>query len=166
MPKRIQWRKKMIKIKKSYNADSRTAVGDVSKEELLKSSVQHIGDVQKALAFFVGKLVEAGAIHDHTKLSGIDDFYHSFSRKLTGDAFKAEKWFQSHLKERHHLNDRCPEDVTLIDVLELISDITMAGMARSGKIYDDTLDPEILVRAYKNTIALLVQQIEVEPDNA
>ena len=152
----------MIRIKKSITADTRTAVGDPTKEDLLKSSLQHIGDVQKALAWFAAKLIEAGTIHDHTKISGIDDFYDSFSKKLTGDAFKAEKWFQSHLEERHHLNDRCPEDVTLIDVLERIADITMAGMGRSGRVYDDTLDAEILQRAYRNTVALLVREIVVD----
>ena len=146
----------------SPTADSRTAVGDPSKEDLLNSSVQHIGDVQKAMAWFAGKLIEAGAIHDHTKISGIDDFYDLYSRKLTGDEFKAGKWFKDHLTERHHLNDRCPEDVTLIDVLERIADITMAGMARSGKIYGDTLDAEILQKAYQNTIQLLVQEIDCQ----
>ena len=152
----------MITIKSSPTADSRTATGDPSKEDLLKSSVQHIGDVQKALAWFAGRLVETGVNHDHTKISGIDDFYDSFSRKLTGDEFKAEKWYQSHLEERHHLNDRCPDDVTLIDVLERIADIVTAGLARSGSIYSDVLDSEILQKAYKNTIELLCSQIKVE----
>ena len=157
----------MIKIKKSPNADSRTAEGNTSKSELLGNSVQHIGDVQKGLAWFAEKLIEAGAIHDHTKISGIDDFYDSFSKGLTGEAFKAEKWAQLHyLTERHHLNDHCPEDVTLIDVLERVADITMAGMGRSGKIYDATLDPEILQRAYGNTVKLLADQIVVESDEA
>ena len=154
----------MITIKKSTTADSRTATGTPSKEDLLNSSVQHIGDVQKAMAWFAGKIVEAGAMHDHTKLSGIDDFYHSFSRKLTGDAFKAEKWFQSHLEERHHLTDRCPDDVTLVDVLERVADITMAGMGRSGHVYSDELDADILQRAYRNTISLLQAQVVVLPD--
>ena len=59
------------------------------------------------MAWFASRLILAAEKHDHTKISGIDDFYDSFSRGLTGDAFKAEKWFQSHLEERHHLNDRC-----------------------------------------------------------
>ena len=152
----------MLKVKPSQNADSRTATGTVSKEELLSNSVQHIGDVQKACAFFAQKIIEAGSIHDHTKISGINDFYDSFSKGLKGDAFKAEKWAQSHYTiERHHLNDHCPDDVTLIDVLERVADITMAGMARSGSIYDATLDAEILQRAYKNTVNMLAANIEV-----
>lgn len=152
---------KTIKIKPSPSADSRTATGKVNKEELLKGSVQHIGDVQLAMAWIVGRLIETGANHDHTKISGIDDFYDSFSRGLTGDAFKAEKWYQSHLAERHHLTDRCPDDVNLFDVIERIADITTAGMARSGNVFADTLDAEILQRAYQNTVQLLIDNIEV-----
>jgi len=151
----------MITIKKSPTADSRTAVGNPTKEELLQSSEQHIRDVIQAMDLMAGWLKSAGYVHDHTKISGIDDFYDSYSRKLTGDEFKAEKWYQSHLEERHHLNDRCPDDVTLIDVMERVADITTAGMARSGEIYDDNLDPEILVKAYKNTIKLLQSKIIV-----
>jgi len=157
----------MIHIKKSPTADSRTAVGNPTKDELLASSVQHIGDVQRAIAWFTQKLIEAGSKHDHTKISGIDDFYDSFARALakkeegTPDDFKKEKWFQSHIMERHHLNDRCPDDVNLIDVIERIADIVVAGMARSGSIYDDTLDVEILQKAYKNTIELLKNQVVI-----
>lgn len=155
----------MIKIKKSQNADSRTMTGEPSKEELLKSSVQHISDVQRGMAFMANKLIEAGACHDHTKLSGIDDFFESYSKRLTGNAFKAEPWYRSHLTERHHLLDRCPDDVTLIDVIERIVDITMAGMARSGNIFDAEIPDEILQKAFKNTLEILKQNIEVT-DNA
>lgn len=152
----------MIEINKSPTADSRNLVGEPNKETLLKSSVQHISDVQKGMAFMAAKLIEAGACHDHTKLSGIDDFYDSYSKRLTGEAFKAEKWFQSHLSERHHLLDRCPEDVTLIDVIERIVDITMAGMARSGNVFDDEIPNEILQKAFKNTLDMLKANVEVK----
>lgn len=152
----------MINIKKSLTADSRTLVGEPDKEVLLKSSVQHISDVQKGMAFMANKLIEAGACHDHTKLSGIDAFYDSYSKKLTGGAFKSEPWFQSHLSERHHLIDRCPEDVNLIDVLERIVDICMAGMGRSGVVFDDELSNEILQKAFKNTVEMLKSNIHVE----
>jgi len=46
--------------------------------------------------------------------------------------------------------------------MERIADITMAGMARTGKVYDDTLSPEILTKAYKNTNELLKNNIEAE----
>lgn len=158
----------MIIIHPSPTADSRTAEGDVTKEELFDSSLQHINDVRKALYFFQNLLAEAGKKHDFTKVDdpcglGITSFYDSFSRKLTGDSFKSEPWFQRHIREeRHHLTDRCPNDVNLIDVLERIADITMAGMARSGEVWEDKLDSEVLERAYLNTLELLKQNVEVE----
>lgn len=152
----------MITIKQSKNADSRTMVGEPNKEELLYNSLQHIGDVRQAMMFFANMLWAAGQKHDYTKITDIDGFFDSYSKKLTGDAFKAEPWYQLHLTERHHLNDRCPDDVNLIDVLERVSDITMAGMARSGNIMDVEISDEILQKAYKNTINMLKQNIRVE----
>ena len=156
----------MIYIQKSPSADSRTAKGEVTKEELYRSSVMHIHDVQKGLQFFADLLVKAGQKHDHTKLEYIDEFYHDFSQKLKGKEFKDAHWYKDlHLQERHHLPDRCPDDVTLIDVLERIADICMAGMARSGEVYDDDLDPEILTKAFHNTIQLLISNIQVVDDD-
>ena len=151
-----------IEIKKSPSADSRTAQGDISKEELLNSTLMHIGDVQKILSFLANKLIEAGTVHDHTKVSGIDDFYNDFKNVPPGDKFKAGKWYtEQHLTERHHLNDWCPDDVNLIDVMEWIADSVAAGMARSGSVYDEPIDSEILQKAYKNTCKLLIDNIEV-----
>ena len=158
----------IIKINKSPSADSRTTdVTKVTKDKLFESSKEHISDVGQAVQFFIDMLFKAAINHDYTKIDdpeekGLTSFYNSFSKGLTGDAFKAEPWFRRHIiEERHHLNDHCPDDVTLIDVLERVADITTAGMARSGSIYDDTLDPDILVKAYKNTINLLQRSILV-----
>lgn len=52
-----------------------------------------------------------------------------------------------------------PEDVNLLDVLEYISDCVMAGMARSGSVYDLTMPPELLERAFKNTVELLKKEV-------
>ena len=151
----------MIDIVRTCDADSRAAQGEPSKEKLLTSTVQHIEDVQKGLAYFASLLVEAGTKHDHTKISGIDDFFELYSGGLKGEEFKQGDWFKLHITERHHLNDRCPDDVNLIDVLERVADITMAGMGRSGAIYSDSLDEEILLKAYKNTIKLLCDNVTV-----
>lgn len=153
----------MIRIKPSATADTRTANGPVSKDELYKSSAQHIVDVQMAMAFFAEKLRQAGIAHDNTKIGEIDQFHKDFCMWQKEGFDKASKWYDMHIKtERHHLNEHCPEDVTLIDVLERIADICMAGMGRSGKVTPDELDAEILRKAYANTIKLLTEQIEVE----
>lgn len=153
-----------IVIGKSQNADSRSATKKVSEEELLANSKQHIGDVRKAINWMISTLRKISDRHDYTKIDNIKEFYNNFKFIQDGNVgdFKKMNWFQNyHLKERHHLNDRCPDDVNLFDVLERIADITTAGLARSGKIYDDQLLPEILAKAYKNTIELLKSKIEI-----
>jgi len=152
-----------IHIKKSETADTRTCdYANVSKETLLASSIQHIGDVRLALAFFRDKLVEAEVNHDTDKITDIDGFHRDF---LTG--FERTEWWDRHRKlNRHHLfkADGVPKDVNLIDVLDLIADCVMAGMARSGFVYQLNLDPEVLRRAFENTVELLKAQVVVADD--
>ena len=154
-----------IIIERSQNCDTRSADKLVTKEELYQQSKQHIKDVQKAIDWMVEHLVDRAENHDWTKLTNIDEFHKDFALIQSGHLgeFKQMHWFKDlHLQERHHLNDKCPSDVNLFDVMERIADITMAGLARAGKIYDDTLSPEILTIAYKNTIALLKSVVEVK----
>lgn len=150
----------MIQIKKSPTADTRTCdFANVSKETLLASSHQHIQDVRRALAFFVEMMVGASAHHDFDKISDIDGFHRDF---LTG--FKVTEWWDRHRKlNRHHLiePDGVPEDVNLIDVLDMISDCVMAGMARSGSVYPLNISPDVLMRAFQNTVELLKSRVEV-----
>lgn len=151
----------MIRIQKSQTADSRTCdYTQVTKETLLASSRQHIGDVGKAIGFFAGLLVEAAARHDYDKLTDIDGFHADF---VTG--FAQTGWWDRHRKlNRHHLlqEDGVPEDVNLIDVLDMVADCVMAGMARSGSVYPLAISDEVLRRAFENTVALLQSQVVVE----
>lgn len=151
----------MIKIKPSPTADTRTCdFTQVSKETLLESSRNHINDVYAALAFFEEKLAQASRHHDTDKITDIDGFHRDF---VTG--FKQTEWWDKHRKlNRHHLNmeDGIPNDVNLIDVLDYIADCVMSGMARSGSVYPLHLPPELLERAFQNTVELLKSQVEVE----
>ena len=154
-----------IIIKKSPTADTRSATEIVSKDTLLASSHQHIDDVRRAIYFMVNRLLEIADRHDWTKIDGIDQFHKDFSdtQNFKSD-FKKMEWFNRHVpSERPHVNDCCPDDVNLLDLLERIADIACAGMARTGKIYDDTLSPEILTKAYSNTVKLIKDNIEVTP---
>lgn len=150
----------MIVIQKSSTADSRTCdVGAVSREVLLESSRQHIGDVVKAIAFFSSKLIEAAGAHDYDKLTGIEWFYSDFKTK-----FAEHGWWDNHRKiHRHHLSqaDGVPEDVNLLDVLEWIADCVMAGRARAGEIYPLEMSDALLQRALQNTVTLLNSQVVV-----
>ncbi len=151
----------MIRIRKSETADTRTCdFATVSKETLLASSKQHIRDVRKAHQFFRRLLAVAMLNHDPDKLKDIDAFHADF---VTG--FKEHTWWDRHRSlNRHHLTelDGTPVDVNLIDVLDFIADCVMAGMARSGSVYPLALKPELLERAFQNTVELLKREVTVE----
>jgi hypothetical protein len=152
----------MIVIQKSETADTRTCdYSKVTREQLLESSKQHIHDVQQAHQFFSRKIAESLLAHDTDKLTDIDGFHADF---LTG--FKRTEWWDRHRKlNRHHLThpDGIPDDVNLIDVLDFIADCVMAGMGRSGSVYPLQLAPELLERAFQNTVELLKAEVKVEP---
>lgn len=151
-----------IKIHKSETADTRTCdFANVSKETLSQSSLQHIGDIVQAMAFFQVYLTRAAGRHDYDKLTQIDWFHDDFR---TG--FKQTGWWDNHRHiHRHHLDkaDGVPPDVNLLDVLEHIADCVMAGMARSGSVYELKLSDELLQQAFKNTVDLLKSNVEVVP---
>lgn len=45
--------------------------------------------------------------------------------------------------------------MNLIDVIEHVIDCTMAGLTRSGEVYDTDISPEVLQLAVQNTVELL-----------
>lgn len=151
----------MITIQKSKTADTRSCdFSKVTIEQLRASSDQHICDVSKGMQFFCEMLDAAAAKHDFDKLSMLEHFHSDF---LTG--FKQTGWWDNHRKvNRHHLlqEDGIPEDVNLIDVLEMIADCVMAGMGRTGSVYPLNITPELLKRAFDNTADLLKNQVKVE----
>jgi len=150
----------MIEIQPSTTADTRSCdFTKVTQEQLLESSRQHIRDVQAALDFFGDCLFKASQEHDTDKLTDIEGFHADF---VTG--FKQTSWWDNHRKvNRHHLTmeDGIPEDVNLIDVMDFISDCVMAGMGRTGEVYPLHLPPELLERAFQNTVKLLKEQVKV-----
>ena len=154
-----------MKVKMSPNADSRTATEKVSLNVLLLNSQQHIEDVKRAMSWMAEFIKNQSEHHDWTKIRYIEEFHHDVKQSQDGfqGNFKREHWYKDlHLQERHHLNDRIPDDINLFDVLERVADCVMAGMARSGSVYQETISPEMLVKAYYNTVELLKKQVEVE----
>jgi len=149
----------MIEITREPNADSRTAKVELNKEDLRAATDRHIGHVYKGLDWFASLLHEAGEYHDKTKKIKFDKFFEA----LKSGKIKESDWYQSHItKERHHLISNVPDDVNLIDVLEHLVDCVMAGLSRSGEIYDIDLSNEVLQKAHKNTVELLKKNIKVK----
>ena len=153
-----------IQIKRSKDAVTRSASQGVTKEQLLANTKSHISDVQNVGNWIAEAFKTQLSQHDYTKTEFIDEFYNDFSEVLKdkNKSFKDMKWFKErHITERHHLNDRVPDDVDLIDVLEMVIDCTCAGLARSGDVYPIEIDPEILKKAINNTKDLIIANTEV-----
>lgn len=102
--------------------------------------------------------------HDYTKMG---KYLPIFTRALKNDfeddsEVKDFNWWNFHTEtERHHLNNSCPDDVNIVDVVEMLCDCVCAGLARNGKVYTLSIDKDILEKAVSNTIDLLINNIEV-----
>lgn len=155
---------KPIVIQETKNCDSRIIrEGAKPTKAVAKAETEkHIAAVNACAKFLAELLLKQAEQHDHTKLDYFDEFYDALCTGYTGEQFKELEWWEKHLTERHHLKDRCPKDVTLIDVLEMICDCVSAGLARSGEVYDLSLDDEILQQAFNNTAKMLIDNIEVK----
>ena len=154
---------KKIKIKKTDKCDTRTLKkGEIVTEKAAREDTEaHIEAVQKCGQALMGEFYNQLKIHDHTKLDHLKEFTEGLNKGFDSPEFT--KWYDMHVKsERHHLLKRVPDDVNLIDVLEMICDCVSAGMARTGKVFDINIPEEVLVKATKNTFKLLVKNIEVE----
>ena len=153
----------MIEITKNPNGDTRTAPKGITFEKFQKANDMHIDDVGSVM-YELSRMVDlAGQHHDCTKKSQERMFYSDFvNTQENGDDFTKGEWYQLHIKsERHHLLSHCPDDVNLIDVLEMVADCTCAGLARSGEVRDLEINAEILEKAVNNTAQLIKSMVKV-----
>ena len=155
-----------IILQDTRNADSRTALDDFTIDELREATKTHIREVGECMDFFANKLHKAGKIHDWTKMDNFAEEYGPLVMSgVTDEEFKADPWYSRHIyTERHHINEDAKVDVNLIDVLEKICDTVTAGKGRAGHLSSEYIDvsPELLYRAYWNTVKLLDDHTEVE----
>lgn len=151
----------MITIYKNPNGDTRTAPKDISFEQFQEANDMHKQDVRSVMNDLALRIMTAGLLHDYTKKSDERLFYKNFLSTMNkGTDFVNDEWYQLHIKhERHHLLSKCPEDVNLIDVLEMIIDCVCAGMARSGDVRTMEINTEILEKATANTVDLIKKMI-------
>ncbi len=143
-------------------ADTRTIETDITEEMLMSDTLKHIEAVNNLLKHSALKLIEAGKVHDRTKIGeDFDAFFKIIKSGRTGEDFFRSRWYKKHIREeRHHINSRVPKKVNLFDVLEMITDVVAAGLARTGKVYPVNLTDEVLQEAVKNTVALLISESE------
>ena len=155
-----------ILIRKNPNGDTRTAPKGITFEQFDEANWSHKNDVRNVMYFLSRLIVKAGENHDWTKIEEPHehDFYNDFVATMNdGFNFIDGKWWNNHVNtERHHLLAHCPDDVNLIDVLEMVADCTCAGLARSGEVRPMEINPDILVKAVENTSKLIQDMVEVK----
>ena len=149
---------KVIDVAANNLGDTRTANRKPSFDEFRAANGSHMTDVEEVMLEIAKLIRKAGLEHDYTKKFYEPEFYADFCKVLDGstEKFTDMDWYQTHIREeRHHINDRCPDDVDLIDIIEHIVDCCCAGKTRSGYISPVIIDPEILKRAVDNTVKLI-----------
>ena len=144
--------------------DSRTAPKDTDFISFSEATDWHRSDVRKVIVCIADMIKEAGKNHDWTKTGEYEiEFFRDFKAVLDGKQdFINGTWWPMHVTtERHHLLSYCPDDVNIIDVLEMIVDCTLAGLTRSGTVRPVEIDSEILKKAVDNTVELIKNMVEV-----
>ena len=157
---------KPVKIVKNTNGDSRVAKSVPDFYEFVDANNLHRADVKGMMNAFAEEIQLAGKNHDCTKAEEPyrSNFYRDLCNTIEGRIkFEDGQWNKDHYAlERHHLLERCPDDVNLIDVIEMICDCVCAGMARSGEVRDLEINEDILVRAVANTVEMCKNAIVLE----
>lgn len=146
-----------VTIHKNPNGDTRTAPNGITFEQFQEANDSHRMDVQSVIYELSCMLSGNGIKHDWTKKSEEKMFYNDFIEAMAGGIdFVSGDWYQLHVNtERHHLLSRCPDDVSLLDVIEMIVDCVCAGKTRSGEVRDLEISTDILEKALKNTVKLV-----------
>lgn len=146
-----------IELHKNPNGDTRTAPKGITFEQFQEANDNHKEDVKMTMALLSTMLGVKGVEHDWTKKKYEKMFYNNFLATMNvGADFVSGEWYQLHInEERHHLLSRCPEDVNLLDVIEMIVDCVCAGKTRSGEVRELEISPEILSKAFQNTVKLV-----------
>ena len=147
-----------IKLIKDPHGDSRHAPKDTTFAQFHQANINHVVDVQNVMVALAEKLEEQAEAHDYTKFSNEEDFWNDF----WSDDFVNGKWYQMHVhKEKHHPLSYCHDDITLLDIVEMVVDCVCAGKARAGEIRPLEVNDEILRLALQNTVKMIDNMTEV-----
>lgn len=158
---------KKIEIKRNSLGDTRTAERVPTFEEFNAANIDHRSDVSNMMDALARAIETQGEVHDYTKRREPyrSLFYRELCAKIEGkiNSFTDGEWYPMHCKtERHHLTEHVPDDVNLIDVLEMVCDCVCAGMARRGSVYPIEIPSEVLQKALANTVQMCIDAVEVK----
>ena len=153
-----------ILIKRNPNGDTRTAPQNVTFKQFQEANDMHIKDVKMVMYKLSEMLQIQGRGHDWTKKAEETLFFSDFlATKNKGVDFVNNEWYQLHIhNEKHHPLSYCHDDITLLDIIEMVVDCVCAGKARSGEIRNLEVNEEILKLALNNTVKLIDSMTIIE----
>lgn len=151
-------------IKKTNKCDTRTLPKGsvVSEADVKEDTLRHRQAVIDVGSFICDKIKEQFKEHDWTKLGA---FLPQFTDGLNKgfDSKEFSDWYNVHVStERHHLKSFVPDDVNIIDLLEMLIDCVCAGKARTGDVYPMELSNELLQKVVSNTFEYLKSIVEAK----
>jgi len=157
----------MITLYKTTKCDKNNLKdGEILSEKVVEQeTLIHRKGVYDCGAFLARTIKNQFSAHDWTK----GGFYLPVFTRALSKAYDSEKvmqeWSKIHaMTERHHLNTYAPDDVNLIDVLEMICDCVCAGKARTGSVYEVAISPKVLMKAFQNTVNYIIKNTVVTDD--
>lgn len=151
-----------VYVQHNGSGDTRTCGGNVDRQAIQDATKQHIKSVSDVMSVISKRIAYRGINHDWTKITYEPQFFKDFCDCVKFDEnFTSLPWYRKHIaEERHHLNDSCPNDVNLIDIIEMIVDCVTAGIARSGSVRNIEISDTILHKALQNTIQYITEIVK------
>ena len=153
-----------IIIKRTDKCDTRNLPKGsvVSEADAKEDTLKHRQAVIDTCNFICDKIKEQVKDHDWSKLgSNLTQFTDGLNKGFDSPEF--DEWYKMHVtSERHHLKKFVPDDVNIIDLIEMLCDCVCAGKARTGDVYPMELSNELLQKVIANTVEWLKDSIEVE----
>ena len=115
------------------------------------------------------EIIVAGRDHDYTKVRDqykgnyYVDLCNSIENKVN---FSSTDWRQEHFQlERHHLNEHCPDDVNLVDIIENIVNTIVSNCEINGTYGTVSINNTVLLNALNNTITKVKAYINIKSEN-
>ena len=157
-----------VTIYRNPLGDSRTATKIPTFTEFQRANNLHRKDVYAMMSEIGNEFYIAGSKHDLTKFSEPEAslFYRELCNTIEGNMdFEQGEWYRMHVTtERHHLDKYVPDNVNLIDVLEMVCDCICAGMARSGEVRPFEVSDALLRKAFDNTVKMCIDSVVLSDD--
>lgn len=146
--------------------------------DFMCDTVLHIGEVQEALEVMCSKLKQRGLSHDRTKLQQLEFDGFVSTREKFKKANYGSPEYQECIKltkpavDHHYKNNRHHtgyhkngiNDMTLIDLLEMIADWKAAARRSPDKKLEDTLEYAFKKYKIEPQLQLLIKNTLIEFD--